>query len=104
MKSNGGNSADGAKAPGGGPGRRSAGRASIRARSGEGAPAADTGPYLVKPADLRWNCPPIKASGTPPTAAFLLGQERPMAALRTGLSIHAQGYNLFVSGLMGSGR
>ncbi len=27
-----------------------------------------------------------------------------MAALRTGLSIHAPGYNLFVSGLMGSGR
>lgn len=27
-----------------------------------------------------------------------------MAALRTGLSIHAQGYNLFVSGLIGSGR
>ncbi len=27
-----------------------------------------------------------------------------MQAMRTGLSIHAQGYNLFVSGLMGSGR
>ncbi|MFY9342452.1 MAG: AAA family ATPase, partial [Planctomycetota bacterium] len=54
--------------------------------------------------DLRWNCPAIKPSGKPPTAAFLLGQERPMAALRTGLSIHAQGYNLFVSGLIGSGR
>ena len=27
-----------------------------------------------------------------------------MAAIRTGLSIDAQGYNLFVSGLMGSGR
>ena len=27
-----------------------------------------------------------------------------MAAIRTGLSIHAQGYNLFVSGLLGSGR
>ena len=27
-----------------------------------------------------------------------------MAALRTGLSIHAAGYNLFVSGLIGSGR
>lgn len=27
-----------------------------------------------------------------------------MAAMRTGLSIHARGYNLFVSGLIGSGR
>jgi len=58
----------------------------------------------VPPADLRWTCPPIRPSGKQPTAAFLLGQDRPMAALRTGLSIHAQGYNLFVSGLMGSGR
>lgn len=59
---------------------------------------------MVSPSELRWQCPPIKPSGKPPTAAFLLGQERPIAALRTGLSIHAQGYNLFVSGLMGSGR
>ena len=27
-----------------------------------------------------------------------------MQALRTGLSIHAQGYHIFVSGLIGSGR
>jgi len=66
--------------------------------------AKTTDGTLVPAADLRWTCPPIKPSGTPPTAAFLLGQDRPMAALRTGLSIHAQGYNLFVSGLMGSGR
>ncbi|MGE3175169.1 MAG: AAA family ATPase [Planctomycetota bacterium] len=54
--------------------------------------------------DLRWTCPPLQPSGKPPTAAFLLGQDRPMQALRTGLSIHARGYNLFVSGLIGSGR
>lgn len=57
------------------------------------------------PADkLRWTCPPLKPSGKQPTAAFLIGQDRPLAAIRTGLSIHAQGYNLFVSGLIGSGR
>ena len=53
---------------------------------------------------LRWTCPPLRPSGRPPTVAFLLDQERPMAALRTGLSIQAQGFNLFVSGLIGSGR
>ena len=53
---------------------------------------------------MRWTCPPLSPSGQPPTAAFLLGQDRPMQALRTGLSIHARGYNLFVSGLIGSGR
>ncbi len=58
----------------------------------------------VPAGDLRWTCPPLQPSGTPPTAAFLLGQDRPMQALRTGLSIHGRGYNLFVSGLMGSGR
>ena len=62
------------------------------------------GAQLLPPRELRWNCPPLRPSGTPPTAAFLLGQDRPMAALRTGLAIHAQGYNLFVSGLIGSGR
>ncbi|HEX6813846.1 MAG TPA: AAA family ATPase [Planctomycetota bacterium] len=104
MKSSGGNSRESGKSPGGVPGRRSAGRAITRGRSGDAGSVEREGPFLVKSADLRWTCPPIKPSGTPPTAAFLLGQERPMAALRTGLSIHAQGYNLFVSGLMGSGR
>jgi len=103
MKSN-GSSRGGAKAAGSGADRRPAGRANARARTEHAGPATSDGPFLVKAADLRWTCPPIKASGTPPTAAFLLGQDRPMAALRTGLSIHAQGYNLFVSGLMGSGR
>jgi predicted ATP-dependent protease len=90
---------------GGGRGRGGAGRvgrAGARAaRSGVG---GGEGFYVVPPGELRWTCPPIRPSGKPPTAAFLLGQERPMAALRTGLSIQAQGYNLFVSGLLGSGR
>ncbi|MFK7741865.1 MAG: AAA family ATPase [Planctomycetota bacterium] len=54
--------------------------------------------------DLRWTCPPLEASGKVPTATFLLEQDRPMTALRTGLSVRAHGYNLFVSGLIGSGR
>lgn len=59
----------------------------------------------VLPAErLRWDCPPIRPSRTPPRATRLLGQERPMQALRTGLSLHAPGYNVFVSGLVGSGR
>jgi predicted ATP-dependent protease len=66
-------------------------------------PAA-AAPRPLAPSHLRWRCPALRPSGKPPTAAFLLGQERPLAALRTGLSIHAPGYNLFVSGLIGSGR
>lgn len=64
-------------------------------KSGDQALAADL---------LRWNCPPIRPSRTPPRATRLLGQERPMLAMRTGLSLHAPGYNVFVSGLVGSGR
>ncbi len=85
-------------------GGRSRGRARARSSGGGGPSPTGGGPVTVRAEDLRWTCPPLKPSGRPPTAEFLLGQERPMAALRTGLSIHAQGYNLFVSGLMGSGR
>jgi predicted ATP-dependent protease len=84
-------------------GKSVAGARASGGRSG-GSGGGGAGSTIVPAAALRWQCPPIKPSGKPPTAAFLLGQERPMAALRTGLSIHAQGYNLFVSGLMGSGR
>lgn len=87
-----------------GGGRSRGGGARARSGPGGGASVNGAGPMTVRADDLRWTCPPLKPSGKPPTAAFLLGQERPMAALRTGLSIHAQGYNLFVSGLMGSGR
>ncbi|MCB9879603.1 MAG: AAA family ATPase [Planctomycetes bacterium] len=74
----------------------------LKARAAKGGNEGAEG--LVPAADLRWTCPPLRPSGKRPTAMFLLGQERPMAALRTGLSIHAPGFNLFVSGLMGSGR
>ena len=73
-----------------------------KARAGRGGSAGKAGPVAAE--QLRWTCPPLKPSGKPPTATFLIGQERPMSALRTGLSSHAQGYNLFVSGLIGSGR
>lgn len=99
----------GARGPGvrvdGGTGGRGRGRGvKARAGGGRGPGLAGDGPYAVRPDELRWRCPPLKPSGKPPTALFLLGQDRPMAALRTGLSIHAQGYHLFVSGLIGSGR
>jgi predicted ATP-dependent protease len=80
-------------------------RGAARPQTAAGALAAPRSPHAPLPAAaLRWTCPPIPPSGQPPTAAFLLGQDRPIQALRTGLSIHARGYNLFVSGLIGSGR
>lgn len=79
-----------------------AGRTSARSAPSGG--RREPGRVTLLPADLRWTCPPLSPSGKAPTAAFLLGQDRPMRALRTGLSIHARGYHLFVSGLIGSGR
>ena len=58
-------------------------RARARAGTGHGSASAESGAWRVPPEELRWNCQPLKPSGKPPTAAFLLGQERPMAALRT---------------------
>ena len=74
----------------------------VKARAGRGSRPGKSGPVPVE--KLRWTCPPLEPSGKAPTAAFLVGQDRPMAALRTGLAVHARGYNVFVSGLMGSGR
>lgn len=53
---------------------------------------------------LRWRCPPVQPSANPPKMLELLGQERPLSALRTGLDITASGYHVFVSGLVGTGR
>ena len=99
----------GRRGPGGragkAPDQRPGKRAGAKAAAGGGGRAARNGVGTVLGADeLRWHCPAIEPSGRLPTAAFLLGQDRPMQALRTGLSIHAPGYNLFVSGLVGSGR
>jgi len=83
-------------------GSREVGDRSRRLAPTRGRGRSRGGPVPVE--KLRWTCKPLEASGKPPTATFLVGQERPMAALRAGLAIRAQGYNLFVSGLMGSGR
>jgi ATP-dependent Lon protease len=53
---------------------------------------------------LCWRCPPLHASGARPQVGALLGQSRPLQALRTGLELRAPGYHVFVSGLVGTGR
>jgi predicted ATP-dependent protease len=54
--------------------------------------------------ELRWTCPPISPGSRQPSLSTLLGQDRPVAAMRTGLSLYAQGYNIFLTGTVGSGR
>lgn len=96
-----------AKAPGR-PARR-ARRQGAGSAAGTGLPSTLFAPARAEvealpAAQLRWVCPPIRPSKTPPGATRLLGQERPMRALRTGLQLHAPGYNVLLTGLVGSGR
>ena len=58
--------------------------------------------------ELRWRCDPARLGlrGTAEIAARpqIIGQERALAALRLGLEIASPGYNIFVTGLTGTGK
>ncbi|MBN2537933.1 AAA family ATPase, partial [candidate division WOR-3 bacterium] len=70
----------------------------------------------VKPGELRWKCPPrclkfrttddIKLPEAKPGGARdgIIGQSRAVDALALGLEIEATGYNIFVTGPVGTGR
>jgi len=67
-----------------------------------------TKPRILKPEELRWRCP-LETLGfgvtteLAPTGA-IVGQERAVTALRLGLEISSTGYNMFVTGISGTGR
>lgn len=70
---------------------------------------ADLNAPTPLPADeLRWTCspdafPPAGSAGMP-SLGETMGQERALSALQLGLELYAPGYNIFVSGLTGTGR
>jgi len=57
---------------------------------------------------LRWHCDPetlpFETTETIQACEEIIGQERAQEAIRLGLSIHGIGYNIFVTGLAGTGR
>ena len=57
---------------------------------------------------LRWRCDPeslkVKTSTEIKPSRDIIGQERALRALRVGLSMSHFGYNIFVTGLSGTGR
>ncbi len=60
---------------------------------------------LVPPAKLRWRCPASSIPSTPGSGpGYTVGQDRALEALRLGLEVRAPGYNIFVSGITGTGR
>jgi ATP-dependent Lon protease len=58
--------------------------------------------------ELRWRCPaewvPAEATSEIEPAHGIIGQERAVRALEFGLSVQSLGFNVFVTGLTGTGR
>ena len=57
---------------------------------------------------LRWRCPPeslpFETTKEVPACMEIIGQERALKAIRLGLEMDSLGYNIFIVGLVGTGR
>lgn len=65
-------------------------------------------PAELKPEDLRWICDPeifdFDTTKTVKPIEGIIGQERALKALRIGVELKSPGYNIFVTGLSGTGK
>ncbi len=65
-------------------------------------------PYHLPPGKLRWSCDPaqfsFRSTADLPPLKGIVEQERPVRAIRFGLDITSPGYNIYVSGLTGTGK
>ena len=64
--------------------------------------------HELSPEQLRWHCDcssfPFTSTADIPPLKGLVEQERPIRAIRFGLGIASPGYNIYVSGLTGTGK
>ena len=64
--------------------------------------------YEVTPDELRWTCDPsifsFKTTADIAPLDGIIEQDRPIRAIRFGLDITSPGYNIYVSGLTGTGK
>ncbi|MGZ5497136.1 MAG: Lon protease family protein [Candidatus Aminicenantales bacterium] len=62
----------------------------------------------LSPDQLRWNCcpdlVPVGSSAEARACNEIIGQERALRAIQTGLDIKSLGYNIFITGMVGTGR
>lgn len=62
----------------------------------------------LKPEDLRWTCDPeifdFDTTKTVKPVEGIIGQERALKALRIGVDLKSPGYNIFITGLSGTGK
>ena len=67
-----------------------------------------TGFPELSPGQLRWTCAPelvpVKTSADAGPCEEIIGQERALKAIQTGLDIKSLGYNIFITGMVGTGR
>ncbi|HXV75762.1 MAG TPA: ATP-binding protein [Candidatus Polarisedimenticolaceae bacterium] len=75
----------------------------------ESNPALPGRRYLLPPERLRWRCDPahfnfVTTADMQRCPIQIIGQTRAMEALELGLSMRSEGYNIFVTGEVGSGR
>ncbi|HOL46507.1 MAG TPA: ATP-binding protein [Candidatus Saccharicenans sp.] len=64
--------------------------------------------YELKPEELAWSCPeeliPFESTAECLACEDIIGQEKALKSLETGLEIKSRGYNIFITGLVGTGR
>jgi lon-related putative ATP-dependent protease len=62
----------------------------------------------LPPDKLRWTCcpdlVPVESSTEVSACQEIIGQERALRAIQTGLDIKSLGYNIFITGMVGTGR
>lgn len=62
----------------------------------------------LPPESLRWTCAeelvPVASSAEAKPCDEIIGQERALKAIQTGLDIKSLGYNIFITGMVGTGR
>jgi ATP-dependent Lon protease len=67
-----------------------------------------TGFEEISPDELRWTCCPdlipVDSSAAARPCKEIIGQERALRAIQTGLDIKSLGYNIFITGMVGTGR
>ena len=67
-----------------------------------------TGFTELTPDALRWTCcpdfVPVDSSAEARACEEIIGQERALRAIQTGLDIKSLGYNIFITGMVGTGR
>ncbi len=64
--------------------------------------------FKLTPTQLRWTCDSdslgINTTKDAPPCEEIIGQERAIRAIRLGLNLKSHGYNIYVSGLTGTGK